>query len=219
MNGGPRKSGLSLLIVAVLLVSGCEPGVVKGNGRSRTESRELTAFGTAVIHGDFAVTAQQGLPPKAELTADSNLLQHIRTTVAGSALQLEPDMELRSRRPGEIRVVSPTLEAVTHVGHGPVTLKLTDADDFLVAVKNTGTVSGTGTVNKLTIHSEGSGHVDLRELTARVASVIVTGDADVTLTATATAVIEHHGKGTVTVFGSPKDVDNKNLGEGRVLIK
>ncbi|MCA9403773.1 MAG: DUF2807 domain-containing protein [Candidatus Omnitrophica bacterium] len=219
MNEGSRISGLCLLIAAVLLVSGCEPGVVKGNGRPATESRELTAFSTAVIHGDFAVTAQQGLPPKAELTFDSNLLKHIRTTVAGNALQLQPALELRSRRPGEVRLVSPTLESVTHVGHGPVTLKLTDADVFLVAVKNTGSVSGSGSVNKLTIHSEGSGHVDLRELNARVASVIVTGDADVTFTATATAAIEHHGTGTVTVFGSPKDVDNKNLGEGRVLIK
>ncbi len=205
-------------LVIILAAAGCEPGVVNGNGRPREQTRELAAFHNVTVHGDFTVLLQHGAPPKAELRADGNLLTHIRTDVQNGYLTLTADKQLRSKHPLEVRLVSPSLDAVTHTGRGPLTVKLLDAKAFTVYQKNTGPVDGTGRTAKLVLHVEGSGPVNLAQIAARTAVVTVTRDADVSVTASESAVINHFGSGTITVHGAPHDVDNNNHGSGRVVI-
>lgn len=219
MNTRFRMRGALLGMATIVLLAGCEPGVINGNGRLRQESRDLADFSVAVIHGDFAVTAQQGVPAKAELSADGNLLKHTTTIVRGEILTLDADKTLRSRHPLTVRLVSPALEGVTHVGRGPLTVKLVEAKSFIINVKNTGTVNGSGEAETLTIHSEGSGDVDLRDITAHNVLLTLTRDADIAVTATKHVTIDHYGSGTVTVYGSPTDVNNNNRGDGQVIIK
>lgn len=207
-----------VVLMTTLVTAGCDSAVVKGNGRSRHEKRDLSSFQTAVIRTSLPVRLQQGVPAKAEITTDGNLLPHLRTLVENGNLSVSSDKELIPAVDSHIRLVGPDVNTVTHAGQGPLQINLVDAAVFTVNHKNTGPVTAAGSARRLFLNVEGSGQVDTRAVTAEEVAVTVTRDADVTVTANRRAVINHYGSGTVTVYGAPEDVENNNRGSGRVVV-
>lgn len=205
-------------LIAVF-AAGCDSGVVNGNGRTAQTVRDLPPFHTLVIEGDFSVLAQHGMPAKAELEADGNLLKEIQTHVANGILTLTSEKELNSKNPLRIRLISPTLHTLTHLGRGPVTIKLLDAATFTVNNKNTGSLSGIGNVRELNINAEGSGEIALDQLDAVTARITSTRSADIYATVTASVTAYNFGSRTISVEGSPRDIEQRNHADGQILIK
>ncbi|MBZ0166677.1 MAG: DUF2807 domain-containing protein [Candidatus Omnitrophica bacterium] len=210
---------IRVAILALLMASACESGVVTGNGRLARETRPLPPFQSLLINGDFSVTVQHGLPAKAELHVDGNLLPEIHTTVANGILTLGADKELRSDHAMQIRLVSPEISTVTHVGRGPLTLQLLDAGQFTLNNKNTGSVTAEGSAQELSINAEGSGTLDFSAVLARTAQILSTRDADIRATATTAVSIDNYGSGTITIQGSPGQVQQHNHTTGQIRFE
>lgn len=210
---------IRLAILTLLVASACDSGVVTGNGRLARETRKLPPFQNLLINGDFTVTVQHGLPAKAELNVDENLLPEIHTTVANGILTLGAAKELRSKHALQIRLISPEISSVTHLGRGPLTLQLLDAKDFTLNNKNTGSVSAEGNAQELSINAEGSGTLDFSAVHARTAQILSTRDADIRATATTAVSIDNYGSGTVTIQGSPEQVQQQNHANGQIRFE
>lgn len=104
------KKGLSLLLFLVTLASQAQ---VVGNRNVVNKKRNLDNFTEIHITGDFEVSLTRGNSAFAEVEADENLHDIIRTDVVDGVLFIKPAKEIKRSKRQEIKVEFP--ETITKI--------------------------------------------------------------------------------------------------------
>jgi hypothetical protein len=106
-------------LTTVALASGCGHETtwvddrVIGSGRLATETRPVAAFDALVVDGPLEVRLTAGRPAALEVTAEDNLLPHVRSELRGGSLHLFLDgVSLTSTRGFRVQVSSPAVSAI-----------------------------------------------------------------------------------------------------------
>jgi hypothetical protein len=222
------RSGLLVLVVAALAVSGC--GLV-GPGRTgsgATTSRRLDATGVSrldVAYG-FDVRVSLGQPEAVTVTFDDNLADLLDVRVEGRTLriQLKPDTTIRSRPTLRAEVTVSRLEEIRAAGGSSVTvassvpdagLRLLVSGSSRVAAdlaldRADATVSGssrlelTGTANTLSAQGSGGSRLDLAELRLQDLDIRLSGASHGSVQADWTITAQVSGGSRLTYKGSPR---------------
>jgi Putative auto-transporter adhesin, head GIN domain len=218
---------VALLVLAAFVLAGCfddwsgcasdcisvnDGGpVIKGSGTAKTESRTVAPF-TAIrmeIGGRAEIERTPGSSPGAAaslaVTADDNLLGLLTTEVKDGTLILgtEKGKSLAGKMP-VYKITVADLRSLELKGSGEADAGKLDSNALSVAVAGSSAAKLAGRADELTIAVSGSAACNAGALTAKRATVSVSGSGDVTVNASEALDAKVSGSGSVHYLGAPK---------------
>jgi hypothetical protein len=240
----PFRSFLLIYIIAPFFAS-CfgnwagAPNIVSGSGIAKTEIRTVPAFtridNQSIVDIEITTKKAQTL----ELTADDNLLQHIKTEVVGGALVVSnKDWTLgwsASVQP-RLKISMEMLEAITNGGVGNITASPVETTRLIVALSGVGnitandvkvqeltsTVSGVGRLQmqgeaeRTAMGVSGTGSIQARTLAVQNANVSVSGAGSAHISVLQTLDATVSGVGNIVYYGTPRTINRTVTGVGSI---
>jgi hypothetical protein len=215
---------------------------IKGNGNVVTVERSVGSYDGVAVAGWFDVELVSGREGELTLEGEENLLEHLETEVKNGKLTIKPEkgynLQPSSWKSGGIKVTVPVEEisSVTMSGSGDIQGKTKlRSDDFDVVMSGSGdmtlevegsalevTLSGSGdirlsgTAEDFEVRISGSGDVDAYELDAKNVDAVVSGSADIKVTARESLTARVSGSGDIHYRGNPEKIDSKTSGSGDI---
>ncbi|WBU89594.1 head GIN domain-containing protein [Cellulophaga omnivescoria] len=213
---------------------------VKGNGNIITDSRNVGDYEAISVSGFFDVELIEGTEGKITLKGDENILNHIKTEVKNGKLVIkaEKGMNLSPSRNSKLLVTVPVehINEATLSGSGDIVGKTTIVSNtFETSISGSGdinlkvkakelkaTMSGSGDINlsgsatDFTVRVSGSGDISAYDLEADYVKALVSGSADIKVTAKETIDARVSGSGDIKYRGNPKKIESKTSGSGGV---
>lgn len=215
---------------------------IRGNGKMVTEERNVGSYDAVSVSGWFDVELTSGEEGRLTLHGEENLLEYLETEVKNGTLKIKTrkgyNLQSSSWKSGGILVTVPVedINAVSMSGSGDVRGKTTLVSDYFEAVMSGSgdmeleiqsdqmevTLSGSGDMDlagscgKLAVRVSGSGDVNAFELSAREVDAMVSGSADIKVTATEALRARVSGSGDIQYRGNPGKIDSKTSGSGDI---
>jgi hypothetical protein len=229
---------LGLLVLGLILLSGCGLRSIRGSGDIEREVREVSGFDRLDFAGFGRLIVTQGNDETLSIEVDDNLLQYIDTDVVGDTLKIDFDdniilrptdntiifrlnvIELRSvdisgAGTFEIDELMTDDFEVTLSGAGKIEIDSIEATNLKVVVTGTGNVDISGTVETQEIEINGLGDFNALDLESQEATVNISGAGDADLWVHEELDITISGAGSVSYYGDP-DVSQSVSGLGSV---
>jgi hypothetical protein len=237
MNALPSNfiSHRAVLLLAIL--SGCNytfGPALQGSGVAKTETRSPAPFSEIEVGGGVQLEVTVGPAPSLEITADDNILPHLRTDVSGDRLNIYVDVSYSASRGIEIKATTPALRALDASGASQTTVTGVKADRFQLDLSGASdcqlagdvdaldvTLSGAsrctlaGDAKKLAVNCSGASHADAAALMADAATVELSGASTAQVHATTALVAAASGASTLRYAGQPK-VERKVSGASTI---
>lgn len=211
---------------------------IEGSGAPTVEDRSVVGEPTElVVNGTGDVVLVQGPEPMVRVTADDNIVPHLKAETSGRRLTLTTDTSATLKPKTAIRyqVVLPRLTAVTVSGAANVAADGFRCEKLAVKLSGAGrvdvrelrcqslvlTLSGAGKANvagaaeQATVKISGAGVLDATELKAATAEVQISGAGKASVWATNTLKARVSGAGTVKYKGAPQ-LEQKVNGAGTI---
>jgi hypothetical protein len=212
-----RKILIVLLAGCVVLVVGCHLPGVRGNGRIKTEERQIATFANVDASGAFEIEWQNGVPAL-RITTDENLLPYIENNVSDDTLRLHTREHIWPTRGIKVVISSPTRTGGKIRGAVKLTVKQLSGPTFALESKGASQVSLDGNIDRLLVDMTGASKLAAEGLQAKTAEISTTGagDAEVAVTDTLSVVIT--GAGKVTYSGNPT-IKKQITGAGTIRHK
>jgi hypothetical protein len=219
-----------------LLAAAVNRPTVEGSGVTATEERDISDVTEVSLSGDGIVTIVRGDYASVSVTADDNILPHLKTDTSGRTLRIGgSSVSIRSKSKPEYRVTLPKLEALSVSGAGHATVDKPVGDELKVKLSGAGTVTlrdvtyqslnvttsgagkvtATGAATRTQFKLSGAGGLDAAGLRSSFADVQVSGAGQASVWATVDLKARVSGAGGVKYKGSP-GVEQKVSGAGRV---
>jgi hypothetical protein len=212
---------LALLVLAAFLLAGCSDdsggcssdcvsvndggGVIKGSGTAKTESCTVAPFTAIRMEiGGRAEIERTGAASLA-VTADDNLLGLFTAEVKDGTLILgtEKGKSLAGKMP-VYKITVAELRSLELKGSGEADAGKLDGNALSVALAGSSAVKLAGRADELTIAVSGSAACNAAALTAKRATVSVSGSGEVTVNASEALDAKVSGSGSVHYLGAPK---------------
>ncbi|RNI23616.1 head GIN domain-containing protein [Rufibacter latericius] len=114
-----KKTFYSLLLLLALIgfVAQAQAQSVEGNGKYKTETRQVSSFKALRVSGGFEVVLTQGATPSLKLEAEENILPFIESTVENGMLTIKTkDNTIRNAKRLKAYVTVRDLEALELAG-------------------------------------------------------------------------------------------------------
>jgi len=227
----------SLSLFAVVLAAACisfgQPGI-DGSGRVVSQGRSMTGFDRVSVEDEFDVVVTVGPAHAVQVTADDNLLPHVRTEVRGGTLHVETDRDLDSTEDIRVTIATPSLAALSASGSSNVSATGVRASSFEISssgssdisaegdfgdihssVSGSGSLRMRGTGGDIDASVSGSGDLDMGQVAARTARVKVSDSGSASVHAVDAVSASVSGSGDVRYAGSPQ-VDSSISGSASV---
>jgi putative autotransporter adhesin-like protein len=199
------------------VLGGSSGSAIEGSGVPASEVREVAEFDRIELVGSNNVVIRVGDQQSVVVNTDDNLLDHITTEVRlGELVVGNRPGSFATRAPTSVEITVPRLTALTLSGSGSMTVDGLAAQSFAVALPGSGTVSGSGTANRLDVSVAGSGVVQFTEVRAADVGAVVSGSGSISVTATERLDAVVSGSGAVLYAGSPEQVTKNITGTGAI---
>lgn len=237
------KKTITFLLFATLSISlHSQWGkTIKGNGTMTTDNRSVGDYESIGVSGWFDVELVSGEEGKLELKGESNLLEHVVTSVSNGKLSIkvEKGYNLKpSKMSGGISIIVPvdSIDAVALSGSGDIvgktTIKTTDfktsmsgsgdisldiqAESISAAMSGSGDIVLSGRTGDFDATISGSGDIKAYDLEADHVEATISGSADIKITVNESLKARVSGSGDISYKGNPKKVDTKTSGSGDI---
>lgn len=207
---------------------------------ARKETRELDNFNKISLAVPAQVYLEQGSDQLFEIEGDDEMLDHIITEVSGGHLHIKMEKEWQNRNwrnKPVIRIRVSELYALKVTGSGSVESRSTfrsenmdvavtgsgnlqlplETAELEVSITGSGDVELSGSANTATIKITGSGKLNAEELIARECDIRISGSGDCQIHSANSLEARISGSGRVYYSGSPKHVNVKSTGSGKVM--
>jgi len=210
----------SLSIALVVGLAGCNlistTDRVKGSGIMKTEKRSLAPFDSLEVSCNGSIQAhtqgQEGL----EISGDDNIIPLITTEVNNGILYIRSSKEYNSRDNLVIIVSAPDLKKFVFSGAGKANLSNVKNDRVEITLAGAGSLTASGETKEADIKLSGAGSVDTKNLHAVNAKVNSTGIGSVEIYVTGQLDAKTSGIGEINYYGSPKIVNRRAGGVGKI---
>jgi hypothetical protein len=240
-----RVKRIALILVVMAMVffsSGCEipSQSLSGSGVIIIEQREVTGFNEIAVSTGADLVIKQGEEESLEIIGDDNLLQRIKTEVAGGKLKIYfSDQVFKSMSPSQdikINISLKELNAISVAGSADIiaddlntdSLDITisgsadtvlnnlNADTLNITVSGSGDFDISGKVETQTIRISGSGNYRAPELESAECDISISGSGDATVNVSDTLNVSVAGSGDVKYIGDP-EIQQSVTGSGSVV--
>jgi len=215
---------------------------IKGNGKVVTIERATENYEAVAVSGWFDVELVEGAEGAITMKGEENLLDYIITEVKDGKLVIKPEkgvnLQPSSWRSGGIFITIPVEEinAVSMSGSGDLVGKTVlkgsdfktsmsgsgdmsirlDVQDLDVNVSGSGDMELEGNTENFKVQISGSGDIHAYGLNADNVSALVSGSADIEVTANTSLKARVSGSGDISYRGNPAKVDSKTSGSGDI---
>lgn len=229
------------LLAGVLVLGGCDlymDDVVRGSGPLYTEERSTARFYGVSNATSARVEVIQAPYERVRITAQDNLLRHLRTRVENGTLRIYTDPGVRLE-PTDLFVVEVdmrTLEWLQNSGSGEMSAPIVDAyrlevnssgsgrvritdllaDSLVVFSSGSGDVHADGDVLAQRVRVSGSGDYDASDLLSRRTEAQLSGSGDAVVRARDRLDVTISGSGSLRYYGTPS-VWSSLTGSGRLI--
>lgn len=212
-----KKQSLIYLVLALFILS-CASETIEGSGILVSESRDVPFFNSVSSEGVFEVHITQGTQQSIEVTADNNIISHLKTRVVNNELQIYLDHKTNYKRPTvDITIVTTGLNGLKNSGTGNIyTSHVTENGAFSIYNTGTGSIHIEGTASSLNLFNEGSGSVFAFDFQVDNGHVEIVGSGDVELFCSNTLDVVIEGSGNVYYKGLPS-INVSITGSGVVI--
>ena len=228
----------TVIIAAAFFTSCINMGErVNGNGKMRTENRQVGKTDNIRVLGDIDVFLSQG-PTSVKVEADDNILPYVETKADGDWLEIKTrdNINVNTNSPIKVYVTTPDIAGVETTGSGDinfdkkfacannVSFHITGSGDVVAdlnAPKIDAHISGSGNLHikgetrDADIHIAGSGSYDAPDLKTENASVSIAGSGDADLFAEVSLKASIAGSGNIKYRGNAA-VDKSIAGSGTI---
>ncbi len=153
----------ALIATAMLALAalGASADIVSGNGKIESDRRSLPAFSSISVGGSGTLRVHRG-GQRVEITADSNILPYITTTVSGNELKIgfKPFTSIMIATKLQFDVTLPELAAVRVAGSGDAYVDAFKGSAFEGSVSGSGGIKAELEYGSVSLSCSGSGGFD-----------------------------------------------------------
>lgn len=182
MTSIPKLGTLALAGGVALLSAACTLSI--DSGETVTQTFDVEEFDQIEIASAFDATVDVGEATSVEVTVDSEILDRLDIDVVDGRLVVQLSGSLISTSgPLDIVITTPELSGMDIDGAAKVDVDGIAADDFELTVRGAADVEAEGSVETLTLESDGASKTDLADLIVGAATVDIGGASSVDLTA------------------------------------
>jgi hypothetical protein len=211
-NDHRARLGSGFVLGLSIALAGC----VQGTGPVTSETRAVGPFTTIEAGAGIQVQVSIGSPVRLEVSAQSNVLPVIATTVSGDTLTIDASEDFPTSEPVTVTVTAPALDGISLSGGAQARLDGVAADELALTVKGGARLTVVGSSGKVTLTADGGSTADLRELVARTVAVSLAGGATATVSASDAVNGSASGGARLTVIGGA-DLDVAESGGAAVV--
>ncbi len=190
-----------LMIISVMLLMACTQRT--GSGNVLTEMRNVDNFVGIIVSGEMSINIIHSDKYEVKITADDNLIKHIKTVVKGGILYVECGHQTEESNI-TVNLAMPVLNSIETEGKVDINVK-----------------SGFA-VENLEIRTFGSGNIDISGITASAAIKILSrGSGNISLTGSA-KLFSCYARDAGNVFADQlesADAVAKVGGSGSIFLK
>ena len=219
MRPRPTRAGAAVAtaVLAGLAMGACA-GSTTGSGTPDSQTRSVSGFSTVELAGVGTVLVEPGATESVTVEADDNILPLLTSDVSGDTLVLgtEPGSSISPRTPISYRVTVTDLSGLLVSGSGDITAGGAAGPAFEVGISGSGTITASGTTDRLSVDISGSGDFAGGSLTARDVDVTVSGSGSALVHASGSLHASISGSGDVRYLGEPT-VTQDVSGSGEVV--
>ncbi|MCF8234670.1 MAG: DUF2807 domain-containing protein [Bacteroidales bacterium] len=163
-----KKTNILLgLITLIMLIAGtsCHDGLncIEGNHQVVNEYREVPAFTSIVSQGSFDVFLIQDTITEVKVEAESNLMDHIRTNVYGSNLEIDfrKNTCVNTNHPIRVTVRTPFIESAVIEGSGYLGCDYFNTPSLRLHIVGSGSIEMETYCENIETRISGSGNIEL----------------------------------------------------------
>jgi len=231
---------LLLMLAAIFTINGCyidNINCIRGNGQVVTETRTTQSFNQIASNGSFDIVVLPSLVHEVRLETESNLVDFIRTNVAGNRLIIETSNNrcINNTLPLRVTVYTPYVNGFEMNGSGSIVAHGLDVAELYANLNGSGsidldaaadlvraTISGSGTIDITGIADiadlqiSGSGTIYAYGLDQNACYASITGSGNMYVYPNQLLDVEISGSGNLYYKGNPQLIQ-KITGSGRVI--
>lgn len=190
---------------------------IEGSGSSISEIRNVTEFTKVSSEGVFEVTVTHGNSQSAEITADDNIIQRLKTEVVDNELRLYLDDRNYKDISLKANIVAERINSIKNTGIGDFVISNVDENgNFNISNSGTGNISITGNAESLTLENVGDGKFNGFEFIVLNCSAKIIGSGDCEVHPISTLNVDIEGSGDVYYKGTPA-IEANIAGSGKVI--
>jgi hypothetical protein len=228
---------MALIAISAIVIKSRFTGQgAKGDGNIVEISRSIDTFNKIRVSDRYTVNYTMNTEPFLVITADSNLIDHIRTRIVNNELIIDSEERLRSRNEIRLEVSSSDLIQVetsraarftannlqannmSLIGSAGSIMDITGVFENLNIIQNAGSrIDIKGESNSLRIEANAGADVNARQLEAQTASVRANAGANVVVNAQELDVSASTGS-NVRYIGTPI-ISSLNISTGANVSK
>lgn len=203
------------IAVTALLAIGCDV-YADGDGISITETRTVAAFDAVSADDGIEVTlgVDAAHTGDVELTvgAESNVMDHLETTVRSGTLSVDIVGDVRTRRSMTVDGVAAPLRRVSANNAALLAVDGVEGTTLEVEVDNAALVDVTGSVDELILDARASGFAALTGLTVvdAVVNLDSAASAEICASGAVTGTVDNAASLVVTCGGDTSGVTTRN---------
>lgn len=210
----------AVLLLTTIFFSSCVKEIVRGNGDTKTETRNVSNFSSVSLEGSGNVTITHGASFALTVTDDENLLPYVETNVSNNELLIRYKRNTWVKHGNlKVNITMPDLNGIELSGSGSY-----DINGHFI---NSGTfrsrMSGSGDIRisnfdtkNADLDVSGSGKISAAGLWAETASVHISGSGEAELSVSNELDAHISGSGKIYYHGTPA-VSTHISGSGKVV--
>ncbi len=167
--------GLLLLPFALLGAVACVAGITTGTGAATTETRDVGMFSRIDVSAGIGATVTIGPAGPLTVSAESNVLPLISTTIENGVLTVRSSGSFISPAGVEVTVTTPTLDGVTLSGGSHTRIVGLAGQAFAIDLSGGSVLTASGSEAALALTSSGGSRASLDELAATTVTLDASG--------------------------------------------
>jgi hypothetical protein len=220
----PVLIGISTILTLLLALTGTSAFAASisqecehGNGKAKTETREIPEFNALEVSGAFEIKATAGQNRQTvSITADENILPLIATELQGNQLKIYPSKPICTEMAIVVEINVANLVSLLSSGSDNVKIEGLDNDKFSVSMSGSSDVELAGKAMNLNAEISGAGKLDAKDLKTAETGLNISGSGSADVYATEKLQVEIVGVGEVNYYGNPKKIDKQIIGVGNL---
>lgn len=188
----------------------------RGSGIAATQTRILAPFTRIELAGANKLSVRVGSAQAVAVHGDDNLIDRVTTAVQDGTLLIGNRGSFTTKQPMSVEVTVPSIENVVLSGSGSVEVHGVHAQQLTIRVPGAGSVSVSGTVDRLDANLSGTGDVRLGDLVARDVRATVSGTGHLEVHPTQSLDASVTGVGAIVYHGHPHNLVQQVTGTGSI---
>jgi len=189
---------------------------IQGSGVAKTEARTVADFTELDVGAAINVELAVGPATKLEITADDNLLSHVKTELVGDRLKISMDGSTSSKLGIKVKASTPALKAYQGSGATTAAVAGIKVEQFKLKLSGASKCTLRGEATTFSVDCSGASNAETSALTAKTVKVEASGASTVTVQATEELIADASGASTIRYSGTPVKVKKDASGASTI---